>query len=62
MNELQVTQLGKTSQKTPYFTWYNKMADATTSMFWKRKNRLDQEVRFLIKVFYILYMYIHVIL
>ena len=53
MNELQVTQLGKTSQKTPYFTWYNKMADATTSMFWKRKNRLDQEVRFLIKVFYI---------
>ena len=34
VNELQVTD----------FTWFNKLADAATPMFWKRKKRVEEAV------------------
>ena len=35
VNELQVTD----------FTWFNKLADSATPMFWKRKKRVEEAVR-----------------
>ena len=34
VNELQVTD----------FTWFNKLADSATPMFWKRKKRVEEAV------------------